>query len=308
MLTFRHLEVFTAVAATGNVTAAAARLHTTQPNVSRILAQVEAAVGFPVMVRTNRGVTLTPEGQTLLKEVQQALRGLSSVEEVARQIRELKTTRLSIASVSGPLISVVPRVVRKWRDMHGDLAYLAEIHEPLTIVHMIRDGLVDIGLTSPVENLAGTKVLKRWSNDYLAIGKPGCTVLDRPKPLNLTEFSGPLIVPGAKYLAARCVDPAVGEALLHRTHIDSFLSFACLPLVKEGLGIAIVDPVVAAHVVEREGLLARRIIGGPVIELAIIIPAHRPMSLVAREFSSLLIQEIDHLLDRNERSSAQERL
>ncbi|REN20915.1 LysR family transcriptional regulator, partial [Mycobacterium tuberculosis] len=42
-LNFRQIEAFRAVMQTGTTTAAAAMLHTTQPSVSRLLAQIQNA-------------------------------------------------------------------------------------------------------------------------------------------------------------------------------------------------------------------------------------------------------------------------
>jgi DNA-binding transcriptional LysR family regulator len=62
----RHLRYFVAVAEEGTVTGAAARLFVAQPSLSRQLRALERHVGAPLLVRTSRGVALTPEGEHLL--------------------------------------------------------------------------------------------------------------------------------------------------------------------------------------------------------------------------------------------------
>ncbi|WP_282792467.1 LysR substrate-binding domain-containing protein [Streptomyces sp. CC224B] len=62
----RHLRTLAAIAEEGTVTAAAARLHMTQPAVSRTLAQLEARVGVRLVDRSSRHLDLTRAGETLL--------------------------------------------------------------------------------------------------------------------------------------------------------------------------------------------------------------------------------------------------
>ena len=56
----RHLRYFVAVAEEGSVTLAAAhRLHTAQPSLSRQLRDLEREVGAQLLIRSVRGIELT---------------------------------------------------------------------------------------------------------------------------------------------------------------------------------------------------------------------------------------------------------
>src|SRR4051794_9524671 len=58
----RHLRAFLQVAEAGTITAAAARMHMTQPAVSRLLAQLEAHLGVRLVERSTHHLTLTDVG------------------------------------------------------------------------------------------------------------------------------------------------------------------------------------------------------------------------------------------------------
>src|ERR1700712_508149 len=62
------LPVLVAVADTGSVTAAAARLYLTQSAVSAALGRLKSAIGDPIVVRHGRGVVLTERGARLVAE------------------------------------------------------------------------------------------------------------------------------------------------------------------------------------------------------------------------------------------------
>ncbi len=62
------LPILVAVADTGSVTAAAARLYLTQSAVSAALARLKSAIGDSIVIRHGRGVVLTPRGAGLVAE------------------------------------------------------------------------------------------------------------------------------------------------------------------------------------------------------------------------------------------------
>jgi hypothetical protein len=64
---FRHLRAFIAVAAESSVTKAAARLHISQPPLSRHIRQLEEELGITLFVRHRQGVRLTDAGASLLE-------------------------------------------------------------------------------------------------------------------------------------------------------------------------------------------------------------------------------------------------
>ena len=69
----RVLHYFLAVAREGNMSAAAAALHVTQPTLSRQLAELEAELGVRLFVRRSHGVALTADGQRLRSRAEEIL-------------------------------------------------------------------------------------------------------------------------------------------------------------------------------------------------------------------------------------------
>ena len=61
----RTLRIFDLAASVGTLSGAARELGVGQPAVSHAIARLEAAVGTPVFLRSNRGVSLTPIGRRL---------------------------------------------------------------------------------------------------------------------------------------------------------------------------------------------------------------------------------------------------
>ena len=66
-LKLRDLHVFFTVVQAGSMRKAAARLNTTQPSISRSVAELEEAVGVPLLDRNPHGVEPTTYGRALLE-------------------------------------------------------------------------------------------------------------------------------------------------------------------------------------------------------------------------------------------------
>ncbi|HZO84013.1 MAG TPA: LysR family transcriptional regulator [Verrucomicrobiae bacterium] len=66
-MNFGHLRTFVAIADAGGVHRAAARLHLSQPAVSRQIQTLETDLGVPLFDRIGRRVQLTSEGEDLLR-------------------------------------------------------------------------------------------------------------------------------------------------------------------------------------------------------------------------------------------------
>ncbi|MER6214251.1 LysR family transcriptional regulator [Streptomyces sp. NPDC001674] len=110
----RHLRALTAVADAGTITAAAVRLHMTQPALSRTLAQLETRVGVRLVDRSSRHLTLTEAGSTLLGHGRAILShldaALADTRAVSRPLR-LGYTCAVLGQQTVPLL-------RTWRRTH----------------------------------------------------------------------------------------------------------------------------------------------------------------------------------------------
>jgi DNA-binding transcriptional LysR family regulator len=82
---WEDVRLFLAVAEAGSLSAASKRLRTTQPTVSRRLAEVEATLGEPLFVRTAQGIALTSFGERLLEPSRRMAEWAAEVDRAAER-------------------------------------------------------------------------------------------------------------------------------------------------------------------------------------------------------------------------------
>lgn len=114
-LRFSQLRLLVALEETGQVSGAAAQIAMTQPAASRLLAELERALGTRLYERHPRGVVLTDAGRVFADRARQVLHMLdeagSAVAELGRGDRGL----VRIGSVTGPALEIVLPVIRELR-------------------------------------------------------------------------------------------------------------------------------------------------------------------------------------------------
>ena len=113
----RHLRYFIAVAEEGSLTVAAARrLHTAQPSLSRQIRDLEYEVGAQLLVRSARGVELTQSGRAFLDHAQLALMQVEAAVEAARRAAQPAKPTLALGFLTGQEIDWLPQAMRLLRD------------------------------------------------------------------------------------------------------------------------------------------------------------------------------------------------
>ena len=94
-----QLRYLAAVAQTGlNITAAAEKLHTSQPGVSKQLKLLEDELGFQIFVRDGRNLArVTPAGQQVIDRAMHILREVRNIKHLSEELKDESRGTLSIA-------------------------------------------------------------------------------------------------------------------------------------------------------------------------------------------------------------------
>ncbi|MDI4665641.1 LysR family transcriptional regulator [Xanthobacter autotrophicus] len=113
----RHLRYFIAVAEEKNIGRAAARLHISQPPLTRQIQQLEAELGVSLFIRTPRGVELTEVGELFLAEARNIRSVVEQATERTQRAGQGKLGRLDIAIFGSAILDVIPKLLRAYKVM-----------------------------------------------------------------------------------------------------------------------------------------------------------------------------------------------
>lgn len=99
-----------------NITAAAKKLHTSQPGVSQQIKLLEAELGFDFFVREGRALTATtPAGAQVIARATQIMREIRNIRALASELREDLSGSLSIATTHTQARYILPQVIQQFR-------------------------------------------------------------------------------------------------------------------------------------------------------------------------------------------------
>src|ERR1700730_2181101 len=115
-----QLRYLAAVAQSGlNITAAAQKLHTSQPGVSKQIKLLEDELGFQIFVREGRNLTrITAAGQQVIDRALRILQEAQSIRNLSTELRDEGKGSLSIGTTHTQARYVLPDVIRQFRDRY----------------------------------------------------------------------------------------------------------------------------------------------------------------------------------------------
>ncbi|MGR3367635.1 MAG: LysR substrate-binding domain-containing protein [Sagittula sp.] len=193
-LRMRHVRCFLTIARCGSMTAAAKEMNSSQPAVSRSLAELETLVGQPLFERGGRGLTLTEAGERLRRHLDPAV---SQMEE---------GVRLAGGTVAVPRVSVgvLPNVARTLA-MRSSVMFKAdtpdvdlELHwaNVSELITRLNRGEIDmlLGRLLSLEHMEGVSFEHLYPEDIVFAVHHTHPFAARPEEVTLSEVGAELVV------------------------------------------------------------------------------------------------------------------
>lgn len=146
-MNLNHLAIFEAVAEAGSLSAASAKLHISQPAVSKQLREFEEALGLRLFDRLPRGVRLTAAGETLLDYSRRLFALERGAEQALAELRDLRAGRLALGASTTIGGYFLPGILAEYRRLHPGVEIALEIANTEEIQQRLLENALDLGFT-----------------------------------------------------------------------------------------------------------------------------------------------------------------
>ena len=168
-----QLRHFQAVCTFQSVSHAAQFLHISQPSLSSAIKELESEFGVVLFRRHHRGMTLTEEGQTLLKMASQILGTMDRTEELMKSLgKERRYLRLGIPPMIGSLI--LPEIYRSFLGENPDIHLQITEGGHRELMEKLREDQLDMVIIShsgPLEQTFSSQPMARLPIDFCTAGE-----------------------------------------------------------------------------------------------------------------------------------------
>ena len=238
-----QLRCFVAVAEELHFGRAAARLHMTQPPLSRQIQLLEHSLGVMLLERNNRQARLTLAGQGFLEDARRILYIADAASHSARRIAHGEAGRLTLGFTAVGAYSVIPRLLLHARQALPDIELVLSERVSSTQVHDLEASLIDIGLVRQALPSARVEYVSVHREPFVA-ALPAHHPLAEQALVRLEDFHRqPFIMYSAgegRYLHDRIANQ-FAQSQVHPCYLHRLgQTHSILGLVNVGLGCAVV--------------------------------------------------------------------
>ena len=185
---WEYYKIFYYVAKYQNFTRAARVLGNNQPNITHAMNRLESQLNCVLFIRSNRGVTLTPEGELLYSRIASAAVQIQDAEEELSATATLEHGAISISTTETALNIYLSEKLRAFHTEYPGIRLRISNHSTPQAVQAVRNGEVDFAIvTTPAEVENGLKMVELMSFYEVLVGGRTFTAL-ASQTLNLKEL------------------------------------------------------------------------------------------------------------------------
>ena len=238
-ITFKQLEAFAFVVDKGTFRAAASALGTTQPNISARITALETALDETLLIRDAGSVRLTANGERLLLKTREVLwAGEALIEEAGRRELIEETLRLGVTELVA--CTWLQSFLRLMREAYPKLRIQLEVDLSTAIDARLMEGQLDLALqTGPFSSK--TFASQALGQEHYCWVVNSDLIKHMPAKPSLPELFDLTVLTHAKHTQACAAlhRIATTRGLRQEQIVHSSALSACLPMVLEGLGVAL---------------------------------------------------------------------
>ena len=235
----RQLEYFQMASRLRNITRAAQRLRVSQPNITVAIKKLESELGVQLFDRSQKQLTLTPEGAVFLRRIEVAMRNIEDAILEVNDYKQLQkgTIKIGIPPMMGAYL--FPKVFSGFRQLHPHLDVLLYEEGSLSIREKLESDALDFGIIIVPESTPNLNVL-RMSRNQLMVCVARTSSLARKSKITARDIAASdlIMMKEGAYLREVVQNKLTVLKIMPRTVLESSQIVTIKGLVAHKVGIA----------------------------------------------------------------------
>jgi len=276
-------------------------MHISQPSVSRLVADLEYAVGFPLFVRVGRGLTPTVEGRHFYEGVEGMFIGIDRLDELAKSIRTSQGGVISIGAIQSISTIELPKAIGRLYNVNPEIRFEIQSRNTPAILDAVQTRQIDLGIVGREPDHQGVEILYQTSVPYVCLIPEDHWLAGEYGSVDLNQLADTetFVTFGETYPdAMMSIEPGLSDKLRARSR----LTVANMPLagalVREASVLAISDPFSAEQAVQMGGVVFRPIEQNLTYFVTIVTAQRESLSREALKFVDFFSTQLKDRVDQ----------
>lgn len=238
----RHLDTLAAFMKTGSVTEAALVLHTTQPNASKSLKQLEDFAGVRLFERSAGRLRPTPEAELLFSHAARLMDELTVFENLSLDLTAMTQGYVNIGILSAFSTALIPMAIERFNDLYPGIQVQVDLLDSDKIHTYVSRGNYDFGLVHHPEHESDLMTQTLKTSSMVCIMPPDHPLAKHRIVLSSDIADQPFVTyPRSVPFGAAIFRSLSDEGVKPSNTLISNQSQLIRRLVERGRGVALVD-------------------------------------------------------------------
>ena len=290
-VSYEYYKVFYYVGKYGSFTQAAKLLMNNQPNVTRMMNNLESELGCRLLLRSQKGVTLTPEGEKLFARVESAFAQIQLGEAEIVAKNSLQSGTLSIAISEIALHVCMLPILQKYKATYPGISVRILNTTTPQGIRAVEQGTAELAVVSSPVSFSGSLTSKKISSFREKLIAGSYYAPRFQGSVSLSDLSeAPLITLGKDTTSRLYLDTLFAEnGLLLVPSVEAATTDQILPMVSHDVGIGFVPEEFARHALKANEVFEIKLKADiPARDVCLIKDKKRPLSLASKALENMI--------------------
>ena len=191
----RHLRYFVAVAEEQNVTRAAARLHVSQPPLSRQIRDLEDELGVALFEHGAKAVRLTEVGRVFVAEARAVIQRANEAVQMVKAVASGQRGEIHVGYAPSLTVELLPRALRVFQEANPGVRVQLHDLSAQEMLRGLRDGKLHVALLVQVSAkvMAGL-VFEELQRDAVCVAVHPAHPLARTRKVSLEKVAAERLI------------------------------------------------------------------------------------------------------------------
>lgn len=290
-ITYDYYRIFYYVARYKSFSRAAEILMSNQPNITRYMNNLEHQLGCRLFIRSNRGVSLTTEGEKLYAHVIIAYNHLHTAELELAGDAGLQNGIITVGTSETALYGIFLEVLQQFHTAYPGIRLHILSYSTPQAIGALKKGLIDMAvITSPASLQKPLKqTVLKYYHEMMICG-PQYDFLAQ-KPYHLSELTTYPLISLVRDTSTYTFYSRLymQQNLIFEPEIEAATASQILPMIENGLGIGFIPQSLGQTPLSENKILKISLLEEiPAREIILAEDTSRPMSIAANALSAML--------------------